>query len=53
MCTVSYVALKGSVFLTSNRDEKVSRGRALSPRFELLPNGQQLLLPKDPDAGGS
>lgn len=53
MCTVTFVSTKDSVFLTSNRDEKASRGKALTPRFQLLPNGQRLLFPKDPDAGGS
>lgn len=52
MCTVTYIPLGNTVFLTSNRDEKAGRGKALSPRIYSISNAS-LLFPKDPDAGGT
>jgi hypothetical protein len=52
MCTVTFVPDRGTVFLTSSRDEKKTRKAALYP--ELYPgNGGALLYPKDGDAGGT
>ena len=52
MCTVTFVPTSGGFYLTSNRDEGHCRGRALSPR--VYNNGtEELIYPKDPDAGGS
>lgn len=52
MCTVTYIPVKDSVFLTSNRDEKNWRTRALAPAVYELSSGK-LLYPKDGDAGGT
>nr|WP_299389466.1 NRDE family protein [Allomuricauda sp.] len=52
MCTVSYIARKNGSFITSNRDEHISRPIALQPAEELI-NGVKILFPKDPKAGGT
>lgn len=52
MCTVTYIPSKDGFFLTSNRDEHVSRGHALPP--VVYCNGKEkLLFPKDRDKSGS
>lgn len=51
MCTVTYVPTKTGFFLTSSRDEKLSRPTALPEKHEM--NGQTLFYPKDEKAGGS
>jgi len=52
MCTVSFIPSKDKFFITSNRDEKLSRKIAVAPgMFEH--NGQKLYFPKDTDAGGT
>ena len=52
MCTVSFIPSNDKFFITSNRDEKLSRKTAISPgMFEY--NGQKLFFPKDADAGGA
>jgi uncharacterized protein with NRDE domain len=52
MCTVSFIPVKDKFFITSNRDEKLSRKIAAAPgMFEH--NGQKLFFPKDTDAGGT
>jgi len=52
MCTVSFLPVKGKVFITSNRDEKVWRLPAQAP--ELYSFGRcELVFPKDDDAGGT
>jgi hypothetical protein len=52
MCTVTYIPSKDGFYLTSNRDEHISRGHALAPR--VYSNGKgKLLFPKDPDKSGS
>ncbi len=52
MCTVSFIPVRDTFFITSNRDEKLSRKTAISPgMFEY--NGQKLFFPKDADAGGT
>lgn len=52
MCTVSYLPVKERVFITSNRDEKRVRGRAIAPA-EYVIDGIGLIYPKDRDAGGT
>ena len=52
MCTVTFVPVKDKFFITSNRDEKNSRGRALPPMLYNV-NGANLVFPKDANAGGS
>ena len=52
MCTVSYLPVKDRVFITSNRDEKKLRGRAVAPaKYAVDCIG--LIYPKDRDAGGT
>lgn len=51
MCTVTYIPTKSGFFLTSSRDEKLSRPTAL-PEKHIL-NGQVLFHPKDERAGGT
>ena len=52
MCTVSYIPATGGYFLTSNRDEKSTRGNALDPKIYTYKN-INLIFPKDPDANGT
>jgi uncharacterized protein with NRDE domain len=52
MCTVTFIPVAGKIFLTSNRDEKTVRQRALPPRF-YVHNNIQLIYPKDGEAGGT
>jgi uncharacterized protein with NRDE domain len=52
MCTVSFIPVKDSFFITSNRDEKLTRKTAVSPGM-IEYNGQKLFFPKDADAGGT
>jgi len=52
VCTVSFIPSNGKFFITSNRDERLSRKTAISPGMVDY-NGQKLFFPKDTDAGGS
>ncbi|MEP7108198.1 MAG: NRDE family protein [Ferruginibacter sp.] len=52
MCTVTFIRVDDSFFLTSNRDEKVQRSQALPPKVYQV-NETALLYPKDADAGGT
>lgn len=52
MCTVTYIPVNDKFFLSSNRDEKNSRSRAVPPMVYRLSN-KLLIFPKDGDAGGS
>lgn len=52
MCTVSYIPVNDKIFITSNRDEKLSRKNASAPAFTVY-NGHKLIYPKDADAGGT
>ncbi len=52
MCTVTYIPHQKGYFLTSNRDEKKARGRALMPTEYLIGNNKYIF-PKDTDAGGT
>ena len=52
MCTVTYIPLQNKVLLTSNRDEKGTREKALQPGITSYGN-KKLLFPKDAQAGGT
>jgi uncharacterized protein with NRDE domain len=52
MCTVTYIPVNNSFFLTSNRDEKKVRLKAEQPQWYKFASGQ-LLFPKDGNAGGT
>ncbi|WP_190811366.1 NRDE family protein [Flagellimonas sp. S3867] len=52
MCTVSFISRNNSYFITSNRDEHVSRPNAFEPREEII-NSVKILFPRDPKAGGT
>ena len=53
MCTVTFVPLEeGAYFLTSNRDEHISRPRATLP-VKIKHDGYELIFPKDPQGGGT
>jgi uncharacterized protein with NRDE domain len=52
MCTLTFIGTKNGYCLTSNRDEKVSRGKAIPPKkYEI--NGKTITFPKDTAAGGT
>lgn len=52
MCTVSFISHKDRCFITSNRDEHISRPLAHKPQEEII-NDVKVLFPKDPKAGGT
>ncbi|GLU42522.1 NRDE family protein [Allomuricauda sp. NBRC 101325] len=52
MCTVSFVSSEGKYFITSNRDEHISRPLAHQPKEETI-GTVKVLFPKDPKAGGT
>jgi hypothetical protein len=52
MCTVTYLPHEEGYFLTSNRDEKSTRKKAIPPAIVDFPTGS-LLYPKDADANGT
>jgi Transport and Golgi organisation 2 len=52
MCTVTYVPSASGYFLTSNRDEKNTRAKALSPISYTI-GKMELIFPKDADKGGT
>jgi uncharacterized protein with NRDE domain len=52
MCTVTFVPIKDKYFITSNRDEKIFRKKAIEPDVYYI-DGRKLIFPKDADAGGS
>lgn len=53
MCTVTYLPLPNEGFiLTSNRDEKTVRKKALPPR-KFAMNGTSVFFPQDQEAGGT
>ena len=52
MCTVSFVRVKNTVIITSNRDEHIQRENAAAPGFHQLPN-KKIIFPKDVRAGGT
>ena len=52
MCTVTYIPFKKGFFITSNRDEKITRKQAIAPST-YKQNGISLIYPKDAAAGGT
>jgi hypothetical protein len=52
MCTVTFIPARDNFFITSNRDEKNSRRRAIRPSV-YNHNGWNLIYPKDAEAGGT
>ncbi len=52
MCTVSFISRNNNYFITSNRDEHISRPLAFEPMEEIV-NSVKVLFPKDPKAGGT
>ena len=52
MCTVSFIPVGDKFFISSNRDEKLSRKNALPPALHKH-NGVNFIFPKDADAGGT
>lgn len=52
MCTVTFIPGKDTIFLTSNRDEKLWRSVAIIPALYPMQSGD-ILFPKDADAGGT
>ncbi|WP_320814949.1 hypothetical protein [Flavobacterium sp.] len=52
MCTVSFVPTNDGICITSNRDEKTTRSKAISPQKVLIKN-KEITFPKDPQAGGT
>lgn len=52
MCTVSFVPLKKGYCITSNRDEKIARQKAIPPTKYNI-NNKEIYFPKDPKAGGT
>ncbi|MDC6361277.1 MULTISPECIES: NRDE family protein [Flavobacteriaceae] len=52
MCTVSFISERGKYFITSNRDEHVSRPLAFEPKEEMI-GSLKVVFPKDPKAGGT
>lgn len=52
MCTVTFIPLGNKVLLTSNRDEKGIRKKAIPPAVTAF-NKSKLLFPKDAQAGGT
>ncbi len=52
MCTVTFIKTNKGAIITSNRDEKIVRAKALAPQ-EYLINNIRVTFPKDPQAGGT
>lgn len=52
MCTVTFIPGKDKVFITSNRDEKLSRKQALAPALYMY-KGWKMIFPKDAEANGT
>lgn len=52
MCTVSFIPVRDTYFITSNRDEKNTRQKALNPAVHTYSNCR-LIFPTDQAAGGS
>lgn len=48
MCTVTFIPTADGIYLTSNRDEHTTRGKAIVPAKQA-----GMIYPKDKDAGGS
>ena len=52
MCTVSFVNSNEKFIITSNRDEKVAREKAIEPKIHLVKD-KKIFFPKDQKAGGT
>lgn len=52
MCTVTFVNSKGTITITSNRDEKVLRPIAIPPK-NYKGNAKHIIFPNDFKAGGT
>lgn len=52
MCTVTFIPTQNGIVITSNRDERVTRERAIAP-LEYEIDGCKITFPKDPQAGGT
>ncbi len=52
MCTVTFVPLKNGFCITSNRDEKTARKKAIPPQKYII-NSKEITFPKDAQAGGT
>ncbi|AND65167.1 hypothetical protein AX766_12630 [Flavobacterium covae] len=52
MCTVSYVFSNNTIIITSNRDEKMGRPKALVPK-SYMGEQKKMFFPKDSKAGGT
>lgn len=52
MCTVTYIPTQEKYFITSNRDEKNIRKKAVAPTVYEI-NKRKLIFPKDGNAGGT
>lgn len=53
MCTVTFIPSGQNIYLTSNRDEQVTRRKALLTKPRQLQSGHFLIFPKDQKSGGS
>lgn len=53
MCTLSWWTAETEHGILFNRDEKRTRSHGEQPRLFLGENGNQILMPRDPDAGGT
>ena len=52
MCIVTFIPGRESLYITSNRDEKLSRNIAAPPSLQLYA-GKKIIFPSDGDAGGT
>lgn len=52
MCTVTFIPTTNGCIITSNRDEKIAREKAI-PQQSYEINGKQIIFPKDQKAGGT
>ena len=52
MCTVSFISSQDSIIITSNRDEHVSRPKAIAPQNYSI-NNITITYPKDPKGSGT
>ena len=52
MCTVTFIPTKEGCIITSNRDEKIAREKAIPPQSYDI-NTKQIIFPKDQKAGGT
>lgn len=52
MCTVTFVNSQSEIFITSNRDEQITRPKAIEPKL-YKHNQYKIFYPKDAKAGGT